>query len=452
MAEAAPGRALRLWQVAGVLLLGWGAGRLPDLLSESAAEADRMRTALGQPDPQAPPAATLSDPELAARIASAVAAQVASETVSRLVAAGWGPGNAPAPGYRAAGTQGPGRPPDSTVRIVHEAAPPAGAAGWVLKPMGAPPPPPAAHPQAATAEATGPGKAAPPPGATASAAASAAASATASNEAFQLATGAYRDLAEGRRREAADGLARAIALDPEAPQASAWSKDLKALTRRLSLGAFALVRNGSAGDPLAASPILGSSVTGASIGYTIDPLARRRVSVFGRFATGAGPTGSLDPETSEAALGVRLDPFPRASAHVAVERRFALGAFARDAWSARVAGGSGGRFAVGRFPATWDVYGEGGIIGLSDPDLYAGAQARALIELLRLDRIRLEAGAGAWAAGQDAFVSSHRLDVGPTVGIRFDGLPMTASIDYRIKAAGNAEPGSGLALTIAGEF
>jgi hypothetical protein len=267
-----------------------------------------------------------------------------------------------------------------------------------------------------------------------------------------VASAAYRDLAKGKRREAADGLARALALDPEAPQASAWGKDLRQLTRHLSLGAFALVRNGSAGDPLAASPILGSSVTGASIGYTLDPLARRRVSVIGRFATGAGADGSIDPETSEAAIGVRLDPFPKLPVHVAFERRFALGAFARDAWSARVAGGTTGRFQVGRFPAFWDVYGEGGVIGVSEPDLYAGVQGRALVELVRLERVRLDAGAGAWAAGQDAFVTSHRLDIGPTLGLRFDGLPMTASIDYRIKAVGNAQPGSGLALTIAGAF
>jgi hypothetical protein len=437
MAEAAAGRALRLWQVAGVLLLGWAAGRLPALLSDSEAEAERLRGgAIGDA-----PAVAATDPDLAARIAAAVASQVAAETVSRLVAAGWGPAGQPA-----AGSPSPAQPPtqpptQSVVRIVHESAgPPPGAAGWVLQPMGAPPPPAAPAPPPAPDPASPlPTAEAPPP-------------APRREEAFALATGAYQALAAGRRREAADGLSRAIALDPEAPQASAWSKDLKSLTRHLSLGAFALVRNGSAGDPLAASPILGSSVTGASIGYTLDPLARRRIAIIGRFATGAGPTGSLDPETSEAAIGVQLSPIPRANAHVAVERRFALGEFARNAWSARIAGGTGGQFHVGRFPAAWDVYGEGGVIGVSEPDLYAGAQARALIELLRTSRIRIDAGAGAWAAGQDAFVTSHRFDIGPTLAVRFDGLPMSASIDYRIKAAGNAEPGSGVALTIAGEF
>ncbi len=427
MAEpVAVGRPLRLYQLLLVLGLGWAAGRLPDLLAEAGSTARHP----GRPNAPASAAAPLSA-ELAAAIAADVASRVAGETVARLVAAGWGPNGAQPPNLPGPPYPAPRRPPvapEAVVRIVTEPPPPADAAGYRLPPMAAPReaqrqpearPPPAPEPL-------------PPPRAAA----------------FALATEGYAALRGGDRRTAAERLAEALALDPKAPEAKAWSADLRQLSRHVSGNFYALLRQGAFGDALGATPILGSSQAGALIGYTLDPLARRRVTAFARFATGSMPGGTLDPETSEAAVGLRFDPVPRVPVHLAVERRIALGSFARNAWSARVAGGTFGETPLAGRRLLWDVYGEGGVIGVSEPDLYAGAQARVLTPLARLDRVRLDAGAAVWAAGQQAFVSSHRFDVGPAARLSFPNLPVSAQIDYRLRVAGNAEPGSGLALTL----
>jgi hypothetical protein len=421
---------MRVYHVLGILLVGWAAGRLPDLLR--AMPVARLSPAQpGAAGPQAAPDAL--GPADAAALAAAVASQVAGETVARLVAAGWGPGEA---GHVA---QAP--PPSQRIEIVAlPAAPPLApaaipdAAGFVLQPMAAPSP------------------VAPGPGDPAVAATPGPTPQENQAKARALATQGYAALRRGERAEAARDLSAAIALAPDAPEAKAWSADLKAVTRHLSAGFYALLRDSGGGDPLAAAPILGSSQTGAYVGYTFNPLGRRRISAFGRLTTGSNVTGAIDPETSEAALGVRVDPLPRVPVHVAIERRFALGSWAVNAWAARLAGGTQGRVKVGRLPLDWDAYGEGGVVDFSAPQPYVGAQARALVPVISFGRMHLDGGAGLWGGAQDGFVTSYRFDMGPALRLRFDRSPISAELDYRVRLIGNAEPGSGLALTLAGQF
>ena len=429
MADPAPvpGRALRLYQVIGVLALGWAAGRLPSLLEGGPADGPGMAAA--------PPAAaqTLGVADAAA-LASAVASQVASETVARLVAAGWGPdgpGRAPPPAPAPTVIALPAAPP------LPDPAPPA-AAFYILPPMGAAPAPAALAPA--------PEAGAPPP------LAAAAAPAPSEAEAVALATSAYAALRNGQRAEAARDLSAALALAPDAPQAKGWAADLKALTRHWRFGLYAFLRDQSGGDPLSAAPLLGGSQTGSIVGYTVNPLGRRRVTAFARLTTGSDASGAIDPETSEAALGVRLDPFARLPVHVAIERRFALGSWAVNAWAARIAGGTQGQARIGRLPLDWDAYGEGGIVDFADPQPYVGAQGRLLTPILHMGRLQLDGGAGAWGSAQDAFVTSHQFDLGPTLRFRHDRWPVSAALDYRFRVIGNAQPGSGVAFTLAGEF
>lgn len=431
-----PGRALRLYQVAAILFLGWLVGRIPDLLSRNL-----PASALAQGQAAASPVA----PADAAALAAAVASQVASETVARLVAAGWGPGEG--------GATIPGQPPAApqlvlqpVVLPIQQPAPPPAidpVVGYVLPPMGAPPPVQPAPEKAAGTSRTA---------TSADATTTLPAGKDREARAHERASRAYESLRQGDRRAAADGLAAAIAIAPDAPQAAAWNQDLKRLTRHLSVSMFAMLRSGSGGDPLSVAPVLGATQTGAGLGYTLNPLDRRRVTLFGRLSTGADATGSLDPDTSEAAIGIRADPFPRLPVHLAVERRFALGLFAVDGWAARMAGGTAGATRLGRLPVNWDVYGEGGLVDFQDPMAYAGLQARGVTPLFSAGRVHVEAGAGFWGAGQEGFTASHRIDLGPTVRLRLDRMPLGVQLDYRFKVMGNAEPSSGLALTLAGDF
>ncbi|MFN7176787.1 MAG: hypothetical protein ACK4MX_07845, partial [Thermaurantiacus sp.] len=255
-----PGRALRVYQIIALLILGWLVGRIPSLLAEARLEQTNLAEALGLPSsargttgaaaaPAAglPAAADLGTADLAARVAAQVAADVADATIARLLAAGWGP-----PGYRGASMppQGwqaapPARvlaPQETVVRIVTEARPPdpetVAALGWRLPPQ--PHAPAGANPRAAS------------PGPTASTPREPDRRA----DAHALASRGYVQLKAGDRRAAVQSFSRALVLDPEAEQAEAWAAEVRRLTRRWAISAYSLSREGTS-DALAAAPVLG---------------------------------------------------------------------------------------------------------------------------------------------------------------------------------------------------
>ena len=57
-------------------------------------------------------------------------------------------------------------------------------------------------------------------------------------------------------------------------------------------------------------------------------------------------------------------------------------------------------------------------------------------------------GGGVWGGMQPGL---SRLDVGPRVSMRLR-RGMRVHLDYRYKALGNAQPGSGAVVTLAGDF
>ena len=63
----------------------------------------------------------------------------------------------------------------------------------------------------------------------------------------------------------------------------------------------------------------------------------------------------------------------------------------------------------------------------------------------------LRAGAGAWGGAQKG---AARLDIGPSASVDFRIGPANgrAQIDYRVKVAGDAEPGDGVAFTLSTGF
>ena len=61
---------------------------------------------------------------------------------------------------------------------------------------------------------------------------------------------------------------------------------------------------------------------------------------------------------------------------------------------------------------------------------------------------RVSLGAGIWGGMQPGV---SRLDVGPRLSIKVRNN-MKVHVDWRQRVAGNAQPGSGAALTLAGDF
>ena len=256
---------------------------------------------------------------------------------------------------------------------------------------------------------------------------------------FALATQAYAQLAAGNRRAAAGLFDAALALNPD-PQ---WRRDNGNLRRRWSADAYVLFRDAgttSLSGP-AATPILGGGQSGASLSYTIDPLARRRLAIVGRFNTANNDIG-----TAQAAVGLRWNI--RNGIDISAERLIAAGDKARDDWTLRLAAGTRNRFG----PATMTAYGEAGILGAGD--LYAGAQARAALPIASIGAVAITAGPAAWASVQTGAPTTHRIDIGPSIAARIPAgrLNLDLSADWRVRIDGNAAPGSGPAVTLSTGF
>lgn len=94
-----------------------------------------------------------------------------------------------------------------------------------------------------------------------------------------------------------------------------------------------------------------------------------------------------------------------------------------------------------------DVYGQAGIVGARARDRFADGAVRIG---LPVDR-RLRVGGGIWGAAQPG---AARLDVGPHVSLRLpaERAQIWIAADWRVRIAGDAEPGSGPALTLATDF
>ena len=100
---------------------------------------------------------------------------------------------------------------------------------------------------------------------------------------------------------------------------------------------------------------------------------------------------------------------------------------------------------------TVEGYAQGGWVGGSYATAFADGQVRATREIFAAGPARLHLGAGAWG-GTQKFAS--RLDVGPTVAVDLGRGAVSArlSIDYRMRVAGNASPGDGVAVTLSTGF
>jgi len=221
---------------------------------------------------------------------------------------------------------------------------------------------------------------------------------------------------------------------------------------RWSLGAWALVRDGSTGSRIAPgpAPVYGASQAGAILQYRVAP---SRASDPRAYLRG---TRSLTarPE-SEIAAGVSARPIGVLPVRLAAEVRATDNAFAKDIRPAT--------YVITEIPSVSlpfqvaaEVYAAAGYVGGDADTGFVDGQATltrslASFDLRRVDDVRVSVGAGAWGGAQRGV---HRVDVGPTV--RFDvslgAVPARVSIDYRERVGGEASPASGVAATLSTQF
>lgn len=212
-----------------------------------------------------------------------------------------------------------------------------------------------------------------------------------------------------------------------------------------SLGSWAYMRSGSGDAPpggIAAASQLGGSQAGARLAFGFGDSGR--VRAYGRATLALAET-----RQRELAFGLAFAPARHLPLDVAIEQRVAAGSGGRTALAAMVSGGVGDVALPRRFRL--EAYGQAGIVGARRRDGFADAAVVVDREIARIPQASLHLGALAAGAVQPG---AGRVDVGPRLTLRLPevGEGSRLALDWRQRVAGDAKPGSGLALTLAADF
>lgn len=207
---------------------------------------------------------------------------------------------------------------------------------------------------------------------------------------------------------------------------------------RLQLTAWAMLR-GRQGQPLgttslAANGTLGASQAGSRLSYNYHP----QIAATLRSSSNVGRRGG------EAAAGVRVQPVGGVPVWITAERRQRIGRYGggRNAFALFFEGGVYQRSMPWRF--SLDAYLQGGIVGFRSRDKFIDGG----LTLTRPVYRNFSAGMGVWGAAQPGV---YRVDAGPRVTMKVREN-IRIHLDWRQRLAGKAEPGSGPAVTLAGDF
>jgi hypothetical protein len=204
---------------------------------------------------------------------------------------------------------------------------------------------------------------------------------------------------------------------------------------RLQLSTWAMLRGTPGPAGISGTGTLGGSQAGARLLYRFNPHLAASLRTSAPINSRRG---------GEAALGVRYQPFLSIPVAITAERRKAFGQYGtgRNAFAAFVEGGLYGQ----RLPlnSSLDTYLQAGIVGAKSRDWFVDGQAAVTRPVYK----NFSAGFGVWGGAQPGL---SRLDVGPRLSLRV-GSRMRVHADYRHKLVGNAEPGSGGVVTVAGDF
>ena len=207
---------------------------------------------------------------------------------------------------------------------------------------------------------------------------------------------------------------------------------------RVQLSAWALLRGrqGMALGPssLASGGTLGGSQAGARITYQ----ATRQIAATLRTSSDVGRRGG------EVAAGVRVQPVSGIPLWLTAERRqrISRNGTGRNAFALFAESG------VYQRPMPWrfqlDAYVQAGVVGMRSRDAFLDGGFTLTRPLFR----QFSGGVGLWGGAQPGI---YRVDAGPRVSMKVRNN-VRMHVDWRHKLAGNAQPGSGPAITLAGDF
>ena len=207
---------------------------------------------------------------------------------------------------------------------------------------------------------------------------------------------------------------------------------------RLQLSSWAMLR-GRKGEPYGPSSLgsignLGGSQAGARLIYNFN----RQVAASLRTTSDIGRPGG------EVALGARFQPVSGIPVWVTAERRQKIGRTpsGRNAFALFAEGGIYQRPMPGRF--LLDGYLQGGVVGLKRRELFIDGGVTLTRPIYR----NYSAGLGIWGGAQPGV---YRVDAGPRVTMKVRNN-LKVHFDWRQQVAGKVKPGSGPAVTLAGDF
>ena len=220
--------------------------------------------------------------------------------------------------------------------------------------------------------------------------------------------------------------------EPERPGAR-WSAD----------GWLLLRRGGSSPLATGAAPAnYGASQLGAVLRYDIALQSAYRPAAYAR------ATAAIDePAQQEVAVGLSARPLPRVPIRVAAEVRGSDQAGDQQVRPAAMI--------ITEIPPIdlphgirAEFYGQAGYVGGKFETAFGDGQLRLDVGAADLGAGDVRIGAGAWGGAQKG---ASRVDVGPSASI---AMPIGTSgfarfgLDWRVRVAGDAQPGSGPALTL----
>jgi len=202
-------------------------------------------------------------------------------------------------------------------------------------------------------------------------------------------------------------------------------------------------QNASSFGPRFAS--YGASQAGAVIHYRLKPDSAHRPAAYLR-ASQALAAG----RESEVALGLSARPVRRIPLGVQAELRITKGAVRSEI---RPAASVVTQIPPVQLPLGMraQTYVAAGYVGGDFATAFVDGQARIETEVARFDLGRLRAGGGIWGGAQKG---AARLDVGPSASldVKFGETAARVSMDYRLRVSGDAQPDSGIAITLVTGF
>jgi hypothetical protein len=206
---------------------------------------------------------------------------------------------------------------------------------------------------------------------------------------------------------------------------------------RITLTTWAMLREIPGGatlpdDPLASGGTLGGSQAGARLAFAFNRA----------LAASLRTTSNINGDHgAEVAFGMRWTPLRNVPLSVTAERRQGFGS-ARSGFALFAEGGVYDRPMP--FRMRMDAYAQAGVVGIHHRAWFADGAMTFTRPVWR----QFSLGAGVWGGIQP---DVYRVDAGPRLSLRV-GRSMRVHLDYRQRILGNAAPGSGPAVTIAGDF